>query len=229
VGVVKGQIFLDLDYAASGSANLQGMALIRDDATGGLTFKMAQSVGCSGLITAKDIVIPRKAWTQIVITRENARIVISIDGQAVVTQDCAAAAVTYASASNDDQVWVGKLSGASGASAFPFRGSVDDIMFFDRALGADEIAQLFATGVVSSGVPVDPLFANLQGDDYHLRSAGGRYAMESKTWILDDSTSPCLDAGDPAADYRAEPSPNGGRVNMGAYGGTDSASKSPQW
>ena len=37
------------------------------------------------------------------------------------------------------------------------------------------------------------------------------------------SSSPCIDAGDPAADYSAEPSPNGCRVNMGAYGNTEEA------
>ena len=32
--------------------------------------------------------------------------------------------------------------------------------------------------------------------------------------------SPCVDAGDPFSDYSNEPEPNGGRINMGAYGGT---------
>ena len=36
-------------------------------------------------------------------------------------------------------------------------------------------------------------------------------------------SSPCIDAGDPAAEYTAEPAPNGCRVNLGAYGGTDKA------
>jgi hypothetical protein len=39
-------------------------------------------------------------------------------------------------------------------------------------------------------------------------------------WVLDDVTSPCIDAGDPAADFSAEPEPNGGRLNVGAHGGT---------
>jgi parallel beta-helix repeat protein len=38
--------------------------------------------------------------------------------------------------------------------------------------------------------------------------------------------SPCIDAGDPASDCDAELSPNGGRINMGAYGGTPQASLS---
>jgi len=43
---------------------------------------------------------------------------------------------------------------------------------------------------------------------------------------LDDVTSPCIDAGDPNSPVGDEPEPNGGRINMGAYGGTEEASKS---
>jgi len=39
-------------------------------------------------------------------------------------------------------------------------------------------------------------------------------------------TSPCIDAGDPMSPIDHEPFPNGGRINMGAYGGTAEASKS---
>jgi hypothetical protein len=45
-------------------------------------------------------------------------------------------------------------------------------------------------------------------------------------WILDDVTSPCIDAGNPTSPIGSEPSPNGGIINMGAYGGTAEASKS---
>ncbi len=38
--------------------------------------------------------------------------------------------------------------------------------------------------------------------------------------------SPCVDAGDPFSDYSNEPEPNGGRINMGAYGGTWEATTS---
>jgi len=37
------------------------------------------------------------------------------------------------------------------------------------------------------------------------------------------STSPSINAGDPFADYSLEPAPNGGRINIGAYGGTEEA------
>ena len=44
--------------------------------------------------------------------------------------------------------------------------------------------------------------------------------------MKDTVTSPCIDAGDTAALIGLEPFPNGGMVNMGAYGGTAEASKS---
>lgn len=43
----------------------------------------------------------------------------------------------------------------------------------------------------------------------------------------DGQTSPCIDAGSPASDFSNEPDPNGGRANMGAFGGTSEASRTP--
>ncbi len=45
--------------------------------------------------------------------------------------------------------------------------------------------------------------------------------------MLDDVTSPCIDAGDPSDDIVQEPLPHGSRINLGAYGGTEWASLSP--
>ena len=39
-------------------------------------------------------------------------------------------------------------------------------------------------------------------------------------------TSPCIDLGDPASGYSGEPMPNFGRINIGAHGNTNEASKS---
>ena len=63
--------------------------------------------------------------------------------------------------------------------------------------------------------------------DYHLQSEAGRWDPVSESWVFDDVTSPCIDAGDPDGPVACEPYPNGGVVNMGAYGGTAEASKSP--
>jgi len=62
--------------------------------------------------------------------------------------------------------------------------------------------------------------------DYHLKSQAGRWDPNSKTWVQDSVTSPCIDAGDPAGPIGHEPFPNGGIINIGAYGGTTEASKS---
>lgn len=75
--------------------------------------------------------------------------------------------------------------------------------------------------------PFDPNANWLEGD-YHLQSTAGHYDPNSQTWILDDENSPCLDSGDPNSPFENEPIPNGGRINMGAFGGTTQASRSPE-
>ncbi|NIT61370.1 MAG: hypothetical protein GWN00_35740, partial [Aliifodinibius sp.] len=55
----------------------------------------------------------------------------------------------------------------------------------------------------------DPLFVNDSEDDFHLKS-----------------NSPCIDRGDPTDEFENEPEPNGGRINMGAYGNTPEATLS---
>jgi hypothetical protein len=62
--------------------------------------------------------------------------------------------------------------------------------------------------------------------DYHLMSTRGRWNPVSGTWVKDQATSPCIDAGEPQDPVLDEPMPNGGRVNLGGYGGTSQASKS---
>jgi hypothetical protein len=56
----------------------------------------------------------------------------------------------------------------------------------------------------------NPLFVNLGGDDYHLTNV----------------TSTSIDAGDPASAFSMEPGPNGGRIDLGAYGNTAQAAQS---
>jgi len=78
----------------------------------------------------------------------------------------------------------------------------------------------------TGNVGADPCFANPDSNDYHLKSQAGRWDPLIAGWIKDDVTSPCIDAGDPASPIGLEPFPNGGIINMGAYGGTAEASKS---
>ncbi|MHC4569214.1 MAG: MBL fold metallo-hydrolase, partial [Planctomycetota bacterium] len=54
----------------------------------------------------------------------------------------------------------------------------------------------------------------------------GRWDSNSQTWVQDEVTSPCIDAGDPNSPIGDEPDPNGGIINIGAYGGTWQASMS---
>jgi hypothetical protein len=75
-------------------------------------------------------------------------------------------------------------------------------------------------------IGANPLFADPENDDFYLKSQAGRYYPESGNWVIDDVTSPCIDAGDLNSPVGDEPEPNGGRINMGAYGGTAEASKS---
>ena len=77
-------------------------------------------------------------------------------------------------------------------------------------------------------IDADPLFADPDNGDYHLKSQAGRWELGSQSWIIDDVTSPCIDAGDPSIPIGFEPLPNGGIINIGAYGGTAEASKSPE-
>lgn len=75
-------------------------------------------------------------------------------------------------------------------------------------------------------IQADPLFAGPDQGNYFLRSSYGRWYPPIGLWVLDTVTSPCIDAGDPASPVGDELRPNGGRINMGAYGGMGIASKS---
>ena len=120
------------------------------------------------------------------------------------------------------------LIGCTNPAQLFFKGLVDDAMIFDRALSAEEIQQLYQSGLSGGELILDPLFADPANGDYHLLSRRGRYWPQHDVWVLDKVTSPCVDGGDPAVDPSGEPMPNGGRIDMGAYGGTPFASMS-EW
>ncbi len=82
-----------------------------------------------------------------------------------------------------------------------------------------------------------PMFTDPNSNDFHLKSEMGRFYPEpveqpamfgvaDGVWVVDRVTSSCIDAGDPELDPSLEGSSNGGRLNIGAYGGTPYASKS---
>ena len=79
----------------------------------------------------------------------------------------------------------------------------------------------------AGNISADPQFAVGSGSEpvaYRLKSTAGRW--DGKAWVVDAVHSPSIDAADPSSSYAEEPAPNGGRANMGAFGGTEYASKS---
>ncbi len=82
----------------------------------------------------------------------------------------------------------------------------------------------------------NPLFADPNNGDYHLKSQAGRWDPKTHIWVKDNVTSPCIDAGNPGSPLEDEllnipdDLSNGNhnwRINMGAYGGTFEASRPP--
>jgi len=72
--------------------------------------------------------------------------------------------------------------------------------------------------------PDDPEGIWITGD-YHLKARGGRWT--GWMWINDGISSRGVDAGNPHVSPGRELPPNGQRINMGAFGGTAEASRSP--
>ncbi|MFX5705482.1 hypothetical protein ABTE52_21080, partial [Acinetobacter baumannii] len=62
-------------------------------------------------------------------------------------------------------------------------------------------------------------------EDFHNRSTAGRW--NGAGFTLDGYSAATIDAGDPAEPIGLEPTPNGSLVNLGSYGGTAEASKTP--
>jgi len=137
------------------------------------------------------------------------------------------------------------IDASASVSNSDIQGGQSDVYFTIREdHGCDECTLIWEQG----NIDADPCFVNpgywadindvnivaepndldavwIEGD-YHLKSQAGRWDPNSEEWIFDDVTSPCIDAGDPNSPIGYEPYPNGGIINMGAYGGTLEASMS---
>ncbi len=106
------------------------------------------------------------------------------------------------------QGWTGQFAGVGTIDAHPF--------FAKEGLWTNGNEGGFGTGRIF----------HWKSSDYRLMSQGGRWDPDYNIWVKDWITSPCIDTGDPYGPIGSEPFPNGGVVNMGAYGGTAEASKS---
>jgi len=77
-------------------------------------------------------------------------------------------------------------------------------------------------------IEADPCFADPVRGDYHLRSRTGRWDPDRGSWVLDAVNSLCVDAGNPGSLLEDEAvGVFNRRINIGAYGGTAEASKTP--
>lgn len=75
---------------------------------------------------------------------------------------------------------------------------------------------------------IDPLFADADGGDFHLQSAAGRWDAATASWVMDSLTSRCIDAGSPSMAQGQETIGLANvRIDMGCYGGTAEASRTP--
>ena len=100
---------------------------------------------------------------------------------------------------------------------------MDLVNFPTNALGEllnvsySDIGQIPAGCVLTNfSISANPLFADT--NYFHPQSVRGSYAggyFDGGYWAHSPTNSPCVDAGDPASEYRREPSPHGRRVNMG--------------
>lgn len=136
--------------------------------------------------------------------------------------------VRTATAQVINSIFWGNTASSGGPQMYTYYPSTLTVKYSDVAGGRPGVA---GTGTVvwdTGNLDQDPLFGDPGGYDYHLRSERGRYWTEHQVWVLDDVNSPCVDAGDPNSVFENEPQPNGGRINMGAYGNTAYASLSPE-
>jgi hypothetical protein len=114
-----------------------------------------------------------------------------------------------------------------------------DIQYSNIEGGWNEIVEAANVNWGSGNIDTDPCFVRVgywdfnepwtffEGD-YHLQSAAGRWDPNTSGWVTDANTSVCIDAGNPGCSLGSEWSAaNNVRINMGAYGGTATASKSP--
>jgi predicted outer membrane repeat protein len=135
---------------------------------------------------------------------------------------CYSAAVTVS-----NSIFWNNLAVSGGNEMAVYNLSTLTVQYSDVAGGDSEVLVVGGTLQWADGnLDADPLLADPNNGDCHLRSARGRYWPEYDVWVLDATTSPAIDSGHPSDAIGDEPQPNGGIINMGAYGGSAQASLS---
>ncbi len=132
------------------------------------------------------------------------------------------------SADRGDIIFNQSTSRPSLANCIVWRNKLNEIYDFGDSVTVVSYSDVEGgwSGEGEFNINENPEFTAAENGDYHLRSKAGRWSWARQSWIQDDITSPCIDAGDPNTPIGLEPFPNGGIINMGAYGGTPQASKS---
>jgi len=223
------ETLLDLNATSSSNPiNDIGCAVKRiDDGTVGFGFNTIP--GVTHALYSNQI-LTEGEWYHIVTLRDGTIQAIYVNGNLDNSGICSADQMDYEGGSyDDDGVNIGRVTTTNSPNgAQHIDGKMDDVRIYDRGLSAGEVELLYGGGLAGQD-DVDtlkPLFAG--AGDYHLVSERGRYWPAHDVWVLDKVSSPCIDAGDPAIEPSGEPMPNGGAINMGAYGGTGYASMS-EW
>ena len=170
-------------------------------------------------IYSNDGVLTPNSWQHVAVTWDGSSCVFYVNGANAGENSSYSGDLR----DSDNPVTIGRRN--DGARYFD--GRIDEVGIWDRALSAGEIEQLYENGLAGHEY-IDPVFADADGGDYHLKSERGRYWPEHDVWVLDEVSSPCIDAGDARVEPSGEPAANGGRINMGAYGNTAYASMS-EW
>ena len=111
--------------------------------------------------------------------------------------------------------------------------SIASVSYCDIENGTESISTIASTlNWLQGNIDNDPNFASFDTNtesytwDFRLQSQFGRWDNNANQWLTDDVTSQCIDAGDPNSNWAQELWPHGGKINIGAYGGTPQASMS---
>jgi len=180
--------------------------------------------------TISSNVIRNCTWSGISAVRST----ITIRNNVIYGSRCAGVFLTYPAANRsvivNNTIWnnanEADITIWLGASALVVNNILQDLDCDEASLAEIRFNDIANQPAMGDNIQADPLFADPNAGDFHLKSRTGRWDPNTQGWVRDDLTSPCIDAGDPNSLIGEEPEPNGGRVNMGAYGGTREASKS---